>query len=230
MSPDNQINELTRLFKENTHDENAVHMAQYMKGHFPFFGIKSTLRRDIQREWWQGHSIHSENELQSIIATLWVLDKREYQYVGLDLGKRYKKYFTPASILFIQKLITTKSWWDTVDTIASHMAGAMVFNYPETVTIMDEWIDHENMWIRRTAILHQLNFKDRTDPKRLFDYCKKRMNEPDFFIRKAVGWALRQYSYVDASAVIQFVKIYESEMSTLSKSEALKALKREGKI
>jgi len=98
------------------------------------------------------------------------------------------------------------------------------------VTTMDEWIDHENMWIRRTAILHQLNFKDRTNPKRLFDYCKKWMNEPDFFIRKAIGWALRQYSYVDASAVIQFVKTYESELSTLSKSEALKALKRKGKI
>ena len=230
MSPNNQINELTRLFKESAHDENAAHMAQYMKGHFPFFGIKSTLRRGIQREWWKGHSIHSENELQSIIATLWALDKREYQYVGLDLGKRYKEYFTPASILFIRKLITTKSWWDTVDTIASHMAGTIVFNYPETVTIMDEWINHENMWIRRTAILHQLNFKDRTDLKRLFDYCKKRMNEPDFFIRKAIGWALRQYSYVDASAVIQFVKTYKSELSPLSKSEALKALKRKGKI
>jgi len=230
MSLENYINELTRLFKENTHDENAVHMAHYMKGHFPFFGIKSNLRRDLHKEWWRGHSIHSENELQSIIAALWALDKREYQYVGLDLGKQYKKYFTLASIPFIQKLITTKSWWDTVDTIASHMAGTIVFNYPEAVLIMDEWIDHKNMWIRRTAILHQLNFKDRTDLKRLFDYCKKRMNEPDLFIRKAIGWALRQYSYVDASAVIQFVKTYKSELSPLSKSEALKALKRKGKI
>ena len=87
MSPDNQINELTRLFKENTHDENAVHMAQYMKGHFPFFGIKSTLRRELQREWWRGQSIQSELELQSIISVLWKLDEMEYQYVGLDLGK-----------------------------------------------------------------------------------------------------------------------------------------------
>ena len=207
MSPNNQINELTRLFKENAHDENATQMAQYMKGHFLFFGIKSTLRREIQREWWKGH-----------------------QYVGLDLGKQYKEYFIPASILFIQQLITTKSWWDTVDSIANHMAGTIVFNYPEAALIMDEWIDHENMWIRRTAILHQLNFKDRTDLKRLFDYCKKRMNESDFFIRKAIGWALRQYSYVDAHAVIQFVKTYISELSPLSKVEALKALKRKGKI
>ena len=87
MSPNNQINELTRLFKENAHDENATQMAQYMKGHFLFFGIKSTLRRDIQREWWKGH-----------------------QYVGLDLGKQYKEYFIPASILFIQQLITIKPW------------------------------------------------------------------------------------------------------------------------
>ena len=207
MSPNNQINELTRLFKENAHDENATQMAQYMKGHFLFFGIKSTLRREIQREWWKGH-----------------------QYVGLDLGKQYKEYFIPASILFIQQLITTKSWWDTVDSIANHMAGTIVFNYPEAALIMDEWIDHKNMWIRRTAILHQLNFKDRTDLKRLFDYCKKQMNESDFFIRKAIGWALRQYSYVDAHAVIQFVKTYKSELSPLSKVEALKALKRKGKI
>ena len=90
MSPDNQINELTRLFKENTHDENAVHMTQYMKGHFPFFGIKSTLRRDLQREWWRGHSIHSENELQSIIATLWILDKRDINMLGLIWGSGTK--------------------------------------------------------------------------------------------------------------------------------------------
>jgi len=230
MIPDYQIKDLTHLFRENAHSENAVRMAQYMKGHFPFFGIKSTLRRELQREWWRGQSIQSELELQSIISVLWKLDEREYQYVGLDLGKRNKKYFTPASIPFIQKWVTTKSWWDTVDAIASHFAGVVFFDYPETATIMDEWIDHENMWIRRTAILHQLNFKDRTDSDRLFHYCKKRMDEPDFFIRKAIGWALRQYSYVDATAVIRFVKTYESDLSTLSKTEALKALKREEKI
>ena len=95
---------------------------------------------------------------------------------------------------------------------------------------MDGWIDHENMWMRRTAILHQLNFKDRTDPDRLFHYCEQRMGEKEFFIRKAIGWALRQYSYIDSKSVVQFVKDHESELSTLSKTEALKALKREGKI
>ena len=230
MIPDYQINDLTRLFKQNTHGENALRMAQYMKGHFPFFGIKSTMRRELQREWWRGRSIQSENELQSIIEALWDLDEREYQYVGLDLGKRYKKFFAPNSIAFIQKLVITKSWWDTVDAMSSHFAGAVVFNNPETGKVMDGWIDHENMWMRRTAILHQLNFKDRTDPDRLFHYCEQRMGEKEFFIRKAIGWALRQYSYIDSKSVVQFVKDHESELSTLSKTEALKALKREGKI
>ena len=230
MIPDYQINDLTRLFKQNAHGENALRMAQYMKGHFPFFGIKSTMRRELQREWWRGRSIQSENELQSIIEALWDLDEREYQYVGLDLGKRYKKFFAPDSIAFIQKLVITKSWWDTVDAMASHFAGAVVFNNPETGKVMDGWIDHENMWMRRTAILHQLNFKDRTDPDRLFHYCEQRMGEKEFFIRKAIGWALRQYSYIDSKSVVQFVKDHESELSTLSKTEALKALKREGKI
>ena len=118
-------------------------MAQYMKGHFQFFGIKSPLRKELQRLWWQGKSVKSESELVTLISALWELEKREYQYVALDLGKRFKKYLSPVSILFIQKLITTKSWWDTVDALASHFVGAVVYNYPETGKIMDEWIDHE---------------------------------------------------------------------------------------
>jgi len=95
---------------------------------------------------------------------------------------------------------------------------------------MDKWIDDKNMWVRRTATLHQLNFKERTNGDRVFRYCEKRMHESEYFIRKAIGWALRQYSYVGENAVFQFVKDNKSELSTLSKIEALKALKRKEKI
>ena len=95
---------------------------------------------------------------------------------------------------------------------------------------MDKWIDDKNMWVRRTATLHQLNFKERTNGDRVFRYCEKRMHESEFFIRKAIGWALRQYSYVDGNTVFQFVKDNKSELSTLSKTEALKALKRKEKV
>ena len=205
-------------------------MSKYMKGHFYFFGIKSPLRQKIMREWWRGQSIKNEYDLKFFISSLWKLDKREFQYVALDFGKRFKRLFTPESIPFIRECVTTKSWWDTVDTVASHFTGAVVYQYPKTGKVMDKWIDDENMWIRRAAILHQLNFKERTNADRVFRYCEKRMHESEYFIRKAIGWALRQYSYVDGNAVFQFVKDNKSELSTLSKTEALKALKRKEKV
>ena len=182
------------------------------------------------REWRRGQSIKNEYDLKFFISSLWKLDEREFQYVALDFGKRFKKLFTPESIPFIRECVTTKSWWDTVDAVASHFTGAVVYQYPKTGMVMDKWIDDENMWIRRTAILHQLNFKERTNGDRVFRYCEKRMHESEFFIRKGIGWALRQYSYVDGNAVFQFVKDNKSELSTLSKTEALKTLKRKEKI
>ena len=224
------LDHLSELFQTNRNRKNALDMSKYMKGHFYFFGIKSPLRQKIMREWWRGPSIKNEYDLKFFISSLWKLDEREFQYVALDFGKRFKRLFTPESIPFIRECVTTKSWWDTVDTVASHFTGAVVYQYPKTGKVMDKWIDDENMWIRRAAILHQLNFKERTNGDRVFRYCEKRMHESEFFIRKAIGWALRQYSYVDGNAVFQFVKDNKSELSTLSKIEALKALKRKEKI
>lgn len=221
---------LNTLFHQNSHSENSVRMAQYMKNHFEFFGIKSPLRKELQRQWFQKEFCQTPLNFINLIDALWQQDKREFQYVALDIGKRYKKLFLPEHIPTIQYWIETKSWWDTVDALASHFIGGTVYNYPELKQLMDEWIDHNNMWIRRTALLHQLNFKSKTDSDRLFMYCEKRMHETEFFIRKAIGWALRQYSYVDADGVIDFVKQHESQLSTLSKTEALKALKREGMV
>jgi 3-methyladenine DNA glycosylase AlkD len=221
---------LIKLFKENSNPDNAAHMARYMKNQFSFFGIKSPERRTLTQEWLKIITVKSLSDIRNIMNALWKLNKREFQYVACDLGKQYKKYWTPNSLEFIKGLICTKSWWDTVDVIASHMAGTVVYNHTATANIMDDWIDHPNMWIRRTAILHQLNFKEKTDARRLFSYCKKRMQENEFFIRKAIGWALMQYSYLDPKGVIQFVNEYDDNLSPLSKMEALKAMKREGKI
>ena len=116
-------------------------MSKYMKGHFYFFGIKSPLRQKIMREWWRGQSIKNEYDLKCLISSLWKLDEREFQYVALDFGKRFKILFTLESIPFIRACVTTKSWWDTVDTVASHFTGAVVYQYPKTGKVMDKWID-----------------------------------------------------------------------------------------
>ena len=223
------LNQLSELFQISRNEENAIQMSKYMKGNFPFFGIKSPLRKKIMQEWWDGKSIRNEDELQFLILSLWKLDEREYQYAAVDIGKRFNKLFTPKSIPFIKRCVTIKSWWDTVDAIAIHFCGTIIYQYPILAKEIDKWIDDENMWIRRTAILHQLNFKEKTNKERLFRYCKKRMHESEFFIQKAIGWGLRQYSYVDGDSVLQFVKTNNNKLSTLSKKEALKAIKRREK-
>jgi 3-methyladenine DNA glycosylase AlkD len=129
--------------------------------------------------------------------------------------------YGPDFIAVVERLVTTKSWWDTVDSLAKGGAGALVLRHPDLAATMDRWIDDGNIWLRRTAILHQLGFKERTDAARLFRYCALRAGEQEFFIRKALGWALREYSKVDAEAVRAFVSEHERELSGLSKREAL---------
>jgi 3-methyladenine DNA glycosylase AlkD len=120
--------------------------------------------------------------------------------------------------------VTTHSWWDTVDEIASHIAGGLVTGCPELVATMDAWAASDHMWLARTAILHQLGFKERTDVDRLFAYCLSRADEPDFFYRKAIGWALRQYARTDPDAVLTFCEAHIDVLSPLSFKEATKHL------
>jgi 3-methyladenine DNA glycosylase AlkD len=116
-------------------------------------------------------------------------------------------------------LIRTKSWWDTVDDIAANLVGPLLSDYPELIKVMDSWIQDENIWIRRTALIFQLKWKKQTDTNRLFTYCGQVMHERDFFIRKAIGWALRQYSKTDPVAVKQFIQDNQFKLSPLSIKE-----------
>ncbi len=124
----------------------------------------------------------------------------------------------------MRELITTKSWWDTVDTLAAHTVGPLVAAHPELADTMDAWVGDENMWLSRTAILHQLRYKERTDAERLFRYCTARAGHKDFFIRKAVGWALREYAYTDPDGVRAYISEHRDNLSPLSVREASKHL------
>jgi 3-methyladenine DNA glycosylase AlkD len=129
-----------------------------------------------------------------------------------------------------RRLVTTRSWWDTVDGIASRTVGPVVAAHPELGATMDRWVRDRNLWVARTAILHQLTFRERTDADRLFEMCLTRAADTDFFLRKAIGWALREYSKTDAAAVRRFVGEHDRELSELSKREALKWLRRRAGI
>ena len=220
----NLLYKLTLLLQSKAKRDNAIHMSAYMKNRFSFFGIKTPERRKLTREWWKKFSIASESELLNLANELWNLEQREFHYVGSDTLKKHKSMLTPSALNTLKRLIINNSWWDTVDTLAVHPIGQIILNFSETRQIMDTWIEDDNMWVRRAAILHQLQFKIETNEHRLFYYCKKCMDEKEFFIRKAIGWALRQYSYINPEAVLQFVHQNVKKLSLISKKEALKRI------
>jgi 3-methyladenine DNA glycosylase AlkD len=195
-------------------------MAAYMRDQFPFLGIPSPQLRQIMRE--APLPKPTEAQLREVVLELWELPEREFQYAACVHLRRHVKVCGPGFVDVTRHLIVTKPWWDTVDTLASHTVGPLVTANPELVATMDAWIDDENMWLARTALLHQLGYKGATDAPRLFRYCEKQFDHRDFFIRKAIGWALREYAWTDPEAVRAFVHSNEGALSGLSRREALK--------
>jgi len=203
---------------------NAVAMRSYMRDQFPFLGIKGPQQRVLSREVVAGLPRPTEEDLRDVALGAWALPEREYQYFVLGWLRRWVRLCSAGFIATADHLIVTRSWWDTVDALASHVVGPLVRAHPELVAVMDRWIRDENLWRIRTALLHQLLAKKDTDVERLFAYCTAQADHRDFFIRKAIGWALRDYAKTDPDAVRAYVRTHTSRLSTLSVREAMKNL------
>jgi 3-methyladenine DNA glycosylase AlkD len=200
-------------------------MEKYMKNHFVFYGIKSPQRKEIFKAFIKEYGLPPIDELEDIIEALWEMPYRECHYVAIDLLEKMLNKLDPKHLPILEEMLTANSWWDTVDTIASHLIGGLLKKHHELIPENTErWINSDNFWLQRVAIIYQLGYKNDTDAKRLFRYCKMRAGSKEFFIRKGIGWALRQYSYTNPNAVIQFVA--QNDLSPLSQREALKGLKR----
>jgi 3-methyladenine DNA glycosylase AlkD len=212
---------LVERFEPHRDAQRAAAMSAYMRNLFPFAGIAATDRRRLQREAAAGLTPPDQAALSETLDTLWSMPEREYQYAALDLASRHVRVCGPGFLATARRLVSTKSWWDTVDALAGHVVGPLVAAHPQLTADMDEWIQADDMWVARTALLHQLTYKQRTDRARLFAYCLARSGHPDFFIRKAIGWSLREYSKTDAEAVRAFVTDNDDRLSPLSKREAL---------
>lgn len=196
-------------------------MSRYMRDQFPFLGVATAERRASHRQAFAGLPAPTEAELGDLSRALFALPEREYQYVAVDHLVRHVKVCGPGFLAVARELITTKSWWDTVDGLAAQVVGPLVIAYPELTAEMDRWIAEDDTWVARTAILHQLKYKARTDETRLFRYCELRGADREFFIRKAIGWALREYSKTNPSAVQAFIARNDTKLSGLSKREGM---------
>jgi len=205
---------LIHAFYASSNQDVAEGQAAYMKDLFPFLGIAAPLRRQLQRT----HFPKTDDrlEVETWIYALWDRDEREFQYAALDLAEKHKKLLT---LPLLEELVSTKSWWDSVDLLASKLVGHIAL--PQE---MDRWIKDKNMWIRRSALLFQLKKKEKTDEKRLFAYIERTAHEKEFFIRKAIGWALREYSKSRPSVVQSFVEKMGDSLSPLSIREGSKYL------
>ena len=204
----------------------AVAMAAYMRGRFPFVGLPAPAHRRLTKEALAGLPAPSDADVVALTAACWAEPEREYQYTGCDYAIAHVRRLGPGFLEHARTLIVTKSWWDTVDALASRVVGPLVRAHRPLVAVMDDWIDSDDIWLARTAILHQLGFGAGTDPDRLFRYCRARAGDGEFFLRKAIGWALRQYSKTDEASVRRFVADNAGALSPLSQREALKWLER----
>ncbi|WP_329035282.1 DNA alkylation repair protein [Streptomyces sp. NBC_00178] len=219
---DTVLHRLVRVYPGAADPERAVQAAAYMKDVAPFLGIPTPRRRDLSRTVLAGTGRPDETDLTAIALRCWELPEREYQYFAADLLRRHAARCSAGFLPVLRHLVSTVPWWDTVDVLAAHVAGPLVAAEPELRTAMDAWIGDDSVWIARTALLHQLRYKERTDTGRLFRYCLLRAEHPDFFIRKAIGWSLREYAKTDPDAVRDFVDGARDRLSPLSVREALR--------
>ena len=219
------LDRLARLYRGAADPVRAASMTAYMRAQFPFLGITSPAQRLLAREVLAGLPRPAEADLRAVALACWELPEREYQYFACTWLRRHARVCSAGFLGgTVHHLVVTKSWWDTVDTLASHVVGALVTRHPAIVSTMDAWAGDENMWLARTALLHQLRYKEATDTVRLFHYCTVLAGHRDFFIRKAIGWSLREYAKTDPAAVRSYVRAHQSRLSALSVREALKNL------
>ncbi|MFR0354032.1 DNA alkylation repair protein [Streptomyces sediminimaris] len=202
--------------------ERAGPMRAYMKDVAPFLGLASPVRRALSRTVLAGLPRPAESDCTAIALRCWRLPEREYHYFAVDYLRRHARVCSSGFLPVARHLVTTVSWWDTVDALAAHVVGTLVAADPALTAQMDAWIADEDLWVVRTALLHQLRYKERTDSARLFAYCLRQSGHPDFFVRKAIGWSLREYARTDPEAVRAFLARERGRFSPLSVREALK--------
>lgn len=216
---------LKERFEQQVDPVRAKQQKAYMRDQFEFCGIGSPERSVIFREIFAQTKSISQPEIEEIIDEAWSLPQREYQYFGMELADRHIRHMSVDFFDRIEFMITSKSWWDTVDMIAARLAGTLFLRFPGLIPgYTSKWMESGNMWLQRSAILFQLKYKEKTDTELLFNLVKQLSGHPDFFIRKAIGWALREYSKTNPDEVFDFVE--KQPLSPLSKKEALKVITR----
>jgi 3-methyladenine DNA glycosylase AlkD len=200
----------------------AAGMRAYMRGRFEYLGIQTPIRRAAIAMLIRAFKPVDAAELRKTADGLWRMHEREYQYVAADLVARYQAVLSLDDLPWLLNLAEEKSWWDTVDCIVKVVSQIVRRSGTKGKRAMDAAVKHGNFWVRRIAMLHQLGLRDEVDTVRLFRYAELLAAEKEFFIRKAIGWALRDYAWHNWRGVDRFLKTTQIELSGLTIREASK--------
>lgn len=217
---------LRQLFEQAANPDTAAGAAAYMKNISSFYGIKAPERRALMKDFIASEGLPSTETLEDITKSAWMQEQREFQYAAMEVLHRVRHKTDEKALSLYEWMIVHKSWWDTVDFIASNLVGGFFQDSPSLRdSTIAAWMKSDNMWLQRTCLLFQLKYKTKTDEKLLFSLIRQMAHHPAFFIRKAVGWSLREYAKTQPQAVSAFVA--STPLSGLSKREALKHLNKQ---
>lgn len=216
-----------RALEAHADPARAPQMQKYMKSAMPYYGVSAPVQKRLWRQLFAAHVLDSCADVRNVALELWRRARyREERYAAIALTdlKRHVGCQTLAAVPMYEEMIVTGAWWDYVDTLASHHLGAILAREPARMKpLLRRWARaSDSLWKRRAAILSQLRFKERTDLRLLYDCLEPNLGDGDFFIRKAIGWALRQYAWTDAAEVRRYVAANRGRLSPLTVREALK--------
>ncbi len=226
MTPQQFVLAVQRALKPLADEVRAEAMKAYLLNQFEFLGLPAPVRRtavkDIAKVQWQ-----SADDVLTAAELLWQKPQREYRYTAVDLLRKHSAMLSVNDLPALQALLLCDPWWETVDGLSAVIAEVMhaaAQQQPNVAAAMDVWLKHPSHWVRRSAMLHQLGWRLDTDPTRLFGYAQALADEKEFFIRKAIGWALRDYARWNPQAVTEFLVQHRTRLSGLTVREAAKHL------
>ncbi|PQB05291.1 DNA alkylation repair protein [Aureitalea marina] len=216
------VEPVREVLNAQSNPDRAKGQTAYMRNQFEFFGLTAGERRKALAPFLNKNTLPEKSDLHQLVHRLWKEPQREFQYFGQELVAKFKRHLDLSDIPLLEFMITHKSWWDTVDFIATHLVGIVLANYPKARgKLCDNWFESGNIWLQRTGLLFQLKYKDLLDTELLSRQIDRLKDSKEFFIRKAIGWILREYSKTNPNWVRQFVSD-RPELSNLSRREALR--------
>jgi 3-methyladenine DNA glycosylase AlkD len=214
------------LLEPHANPEAAVPMAAYMKHHFPFLGIPQPVRKAATRQVVKEAKSWCAGRMWAAVEELWAQPEREFHYLAIELLTVGSTRLDADDLPWIESLARRHSWWDSIDALCSPLVGSIVARQPEAGDWIEaHWAGHEDFWVRRMAILYQRREKAGTDEARLFRICLANAEDKNFFIRKGIGWALREYAKTSPAVVAAFLEHNSSRFSPLTLREASKYLR-----